>query len=129
MKPVDQTTFGEEGNCFAACVASILELPIEEVPNFCVAYPHDTWFEEFNRWLEPRGLACVSMQADVVDVEAFCASAPRIPLIVDGRSPRGRRHGVVYVDGKLAHDPHPSRDGIIENTIRKFWLLLSEVPR
>ena len=32
MKPVDQTSFGfPGGNCFSACVASILELPIDDV--------------------------------------------------------------------------------------------------
>jgi hypothetical protein len=35
MKPVYQTTFGKGiGNCFTACVASIIEYPIEDVPNW-----------------------------------------------------------------------------------------------
>lgn len=31
MKPVNQTRFGANGNCLAACIASILEVPIELV--------------------------------------------------------------------------------------------------
>lgn len=35
MKPIDQTTFGVPGgNCFSACVASLLELSIDDVPYF-----------------------------------------------------------------------------------------------
>lgn len=33
MKPVDQTTFGApHGNCLMACVASILEVPLDSLP-------------------------------------------------------------------------------------------------
>lgn len=33
MKPVTQTKFGDpEGNCLMACVASIVEVPIDECP-------------------------------------------------------------------------------------------------
>jgi len=34
MNLIDQTTFGEEGNCFAACVATVLGMRLEEVPDF-----------------------------------------------------------------------------------------------
>ena len=35
MKPVDQTRFGcPGGNCYQAVIASILELDLEEVPDF-----------------------------------------------------------------------------------------------
>lgn len=35
--------------------------------------------------------------------------------------PRGVSHMVVYHDGKLAHDPHPSRAGILE--VKRTWVL------
>ncbi len=42
MKPVDQTTFGHPGgNCFSACVASLLEMSVDQVPYFM---GHDDWF-------------------------------------------------------------------------------------
>ncbi len=35
MKPVNQTKMTPpEGDCFAACITSILELPLNEVPNY-----------------------------------------------------------------------------------------------
>ncbi len=34
MKPIFQTEFGDgNGNCWAACIASITEIPLEEFPN------------------------------------------------------------------------------------------------
>jgi len=35
-----QTKYGEDGNCFAACVASLLEVSIDEVP----------WLKEPENW-------------------------------------------------------------------------------
>ena len=32
MKPIHQTKFGKEGNCFAACIASVLDCEIDSVP-------------------------------------------------------------------------------------------------
>lgn len=70
MKPVHQTNFQRgTGNCFAACLASILEMPLEEVPNFC----HEgsdadgsTWLERTARWLEERGRGFVFLNYPVV---------------------------------------------------------------
>lgn len=42
MKPVNQTQFKPpDGDCLSACIASILELPLNKVPNY-IAY--DNWF-------------------------------------------------------------------------------------
>ena len=105
MRPVDQTKFGpEEGNCFTACVASILELTIEEV-TFTGAAP--TWREDFDAW-------CFSRKLQV------CGRGPGKPptgyAIACGPSPRFSScgHAVVVLDGELVHDPHPDRTGIPE---------------
>jgi predicted subunit of tRNA(5-methylaminomethyl-2-thiouridylate) methyltransferase len=54
MKPVKQTIFGLGGNCFAASIASILELPVEEVPNFMAIETADYW-TPMREWLRQRG--------------------------------------------------------------------------
>ena len=62
MKPVDQTRFGSpDGNCFAACVASLLEIPLEEAPNLMNL---DEWYRAFEVWLRPRGLYPVGFSCD-----------------------------------------------------------------
>lgn len=64
MIPVDQTTFGNgTGNCFQACLASILELKLDEVPNFCVKYGDDTWWPELIRWLTKLELGALYFEA------------------------------------------------------------------
>jgi hypothetical protein len=55
MKPVEQTRYGfPDGNCFAACVASILELPLEET-DFIGAAAED-WWTRWLTWLAERNL-------------------------------------------------------------------------
>ena len=110
MKPVDQTTFGSPGgNCFSACVASLLEIPIEEVPYFMDG---GAWFERFAEWLRPRGYwpLCFKSSRD--------GWTPAGLHILSGKSPRelanpNALHSVVAHGGEIEHDPHPSRAGIL----------------
>lgn len=109
MIPVDQTKFVGEvppgnpqdaGNCFQACVASLLELRLEEVPHFVAM---DAWWDEFQEWLEKLGMRAVSLDHDI----------PGALGVMSGWSPRGDwLHSVVSRGDRLVHDPHPSRDGI-----------------
>ena len=103
MRPVDQTLYGMRGNCFSACVASILELPIEAVPSF--ANDDRTRWAQLTQWLTDRGLAARAIESG--------APAPGF-TIVGGPSPRivNQRHACVALDGVVVHDPHPSRDGL-----------------
>ncbi len=102
MHPVDQTTYGpNDGNCFSACLASILEIPLAEVPLFLGAY-----WDDFLPWLADRGLsASIYRSTDYV---------PPGFSIAGGRSKRfaGRMHACIAYDGIVVHDPHPSRDGL-----------------
>lgn len=103
MVPVDQTTYGLlDGNCFSACVASILEISIEDVPIF-LGPGGDL---RFWQWLGAQGLAA-----------SLYRSASYVPpgfSIAGGPSKRfaGRMHACVALDGRIVHDPHPSRDGL-----------------
>ena len=57
MHYVQQTIKGTEGgDCLRACVASILELPIEAVPNFGGEPPFDQWMKRLIQWLNERRL-------------------------------------------------------------------------
>ncbi|NUP12948.1 MAG: hypothetical protein HOW73_43465 [Polyangiaceae bacterium] len=104
MKPVDQTTFGHPGgNCFSACVASLLDLSIDAVPYFM---GHDDWYRAFNEWLAPRGYHALTFQ-----VGDWVPPADAV-LILGGQSPRGA-HAVVARGLTVVHDPHPSRDGLV----------------
>ncbi len=104
MTPVDQTTFGHPGgNCFSACIASVLELELDDVPYFMDV---EDWFDKFTKWLKPRGF--FPMMFNAKDNPGWW---PDGWAIAGGQSPRGSHSVVTYRD-KIKHDPHPSRDRI-----------------
>lgn len=109
MKPIDQTLLGaDDGNCFAACVASLLELPLAEVPNFCKGLTNDAWYPQFIEWLQARGWNAMFLQSlGIIERDATAGY-----YIASGPTERGMLHATVWCAGKLAHDPHPSRAGI-----------------
>lgn len=117
MISTKQDKFGDgHGNCFSACVASLLELPLESVPNFCVLSNYESlgeseWFYAFLFWLEDFGMSYVELIADYVKMTdgQLC--------VLTGKSPRGDfKHCVVgRFEGGLIYehfDPHPSDDGL-----------------
>lgn len=121
MIPVDQTTFGdgsdgkEPGNCFAACLASVLELPLSEVPNFMTEYEPVGWFLKAQRWLGGRGLAILDLHYEDGAPDEFWT----LPVVQPGqiwiaagmanRDGREIRHCVVMrgPEREMLHDPNP----------------------
>lgn len=114
MKPVMQTKFGIEGNCFDACMASLLELPLEAVDYF---KSENTWYADLQNWLAPRGLAYVEI--DCVEPSPFYRFPLPVLAIGSGESPRGVEGGHAIVielhqlAKKIVHDPHPDQSGTV----------------
>ncbi len=112
MKPVDQEFMhdpanGVEGDCFRAVLASILERPIAEVPHFAAMtkIASDFW-EHVYTWLEAQGYQYYpgkNPPAGALEYHALSGPSPRT---------KGGFHATVGRAGQVAHDPHPSRDGI-----------------
>jgi hypothetical protein len=124
MKPVDQTTFGfPGGNCFSACVATILELPLDEVPYFMSGgmvggTHHPEWWQYFLAWLAARDY---SADYSLLRPGDAC---PDGLVILSGMSPRavcnpfGLHSTVGVIDElgcRVVHDPHPSRAGLLSH--------------
>lgn len=116
MKPVSQSKLWTpdaplRGNCNAASLASLLEIPLWMVPPF-EDMRGDLQEERRNEWLHRMfGLALTRTHGhDVARLPEF--------YIACGPSPRGAAdriyHAVVYSAGELAHDPHPSGGGILD---------------
>ena len=98
------------GNCNAACLASLLDIPLWMVPPF-EDMAGDLQSERRNEWL--IRLFGYSLE------RIHGHEAARLPefYIACGPSPRGDGriyHAVVYRAGVLAHDPHPSGAGILD---------------
>jgi hypothetical protein len=107
VKPIDQTRFYDppksRGNCQQAATASLLGLELDEVPNF-IEQPQGFW-PSFWEFLSSRGLVALDLDGDK---HFDCYH------LAYGPSERGVSHAVVYRSGKLAHDPHPSRAGLLK---------------
>ncbi len=103
-----QTTTGEKGNCFSACLASFIGIPITDVPNFFdLGSTDEEWHEAVKVWLADYNIGMITIRMwddDVKNTKGF--------LLIGGTSPRGISHAVIYKDGSLWHDPHPESGGI-----------------
>ena len=115
MIPLDQTVFGDAGNCMAAAVASVFELSIEMVPDL----RGESWWLALTSWLRSYGWAPLYLRTLQHDFTGYCLALgdgpPREADLRPGGGQRGRRHAVVWrggPQGGIAHDPHPSRAGL-----------------
>jgi len=120
MIKVDQTKIHSEstnGNCFAACLASILEIPLSDVPEF--EDMGKEWFPNFYKWVEKKWLYALRLEKEFI--------FPGLYLVM-GTSPRNKsiNHQVIYKNGKMVHDPHPLREGVTE--IKEVMLLVPLDP-
>jgi hypothetical protein len=113
LKPVNQTIFGDTlGDCFRACVASIFEFSIEEMPNFWEqTQDAKTFWKLNNDWTaKNKDCRCISFLFEPED--RYLVNG--ILCVAIAKSPRGEvDHAVVWQDG-IIHDPHPSGAGLDE---------------
>lgn len=126
MIAVTQTEVGVDNpraNCLMAAVASILEVPLESLPD---VYDEEqrglSWVTALQHALKPHGLVPVIYdQAS----DHFPSIAPKGYHIACGISPRDGKshHAMVALDGVIVHDPHPTRAGTTEIGIT-WWILL-----
>lgn len=106
------------GDCFPCCIASILELPRDAVPH---VYEGDGWVDETGRvgmrrlqaWLKPMGYNYFELDFEAGWIDAWAdAGYLDCHYVFSGISPRGTRHATVAHNGRMVHDPHPSRSGV-----------------
>lgn len=117
MKPVTQSRVGEDGTCFRACVASILEVPEERVPDFGAFGNEECWWNDIQDWLGKAGMQYRRVPVDGTKPSGYST--------IEGVSPRGGLHACVALDGKLIHDPHP-QDGTGRGLVEPRWYGLFE---
>lgn len=100
MKCVDQDVLVEQhgfGNCLQAAVASIIEFPLNTVPNFIL---FEKWYDRMVEFLNEKGFDVSGEPTNNEYALAF------------GDSPRGTKHAVVMMGDDIVHDPHPSKGGV-----------------
>jgi len=99
MRFVSQTdTSADTGNCLQASVATLLDLPLSEVPHFTL---DPAWEIRFMDFMKQHGHPVTLMKRE----DAFNG-------IAIGPTVRGTTHAVVLWEGEIVWDPHPSRAGL-----------------
>lgn len=126
-KYVDQTEFSNEegtehGNCLSACLANLLGIDLALVPNFAAL--ERSWFPVFASIIYEHGYEMHGSYYFTATAtrkgtwEGLLETSPGVDgiFIMGGASPRikGIDHAVLYKDGVMLHDPHPSRAGILD---------------
>lgn len=110
MLLIDQTKFPQRGNCFRACLATLLSIDIDKMPPF-EEQTDNVWLEA-KRWLLTQGLTIRNYHHEF---------PPKGYSIATGQSPRNANiyYAVVALDGKQYFDPHPDRSGLV--SIERYW--------
>lgn len=110
---------GMWGDCWTACLASILELPREEVPH---VYDKGVDGVEGRRharlWLEGQGLTLISTvfmgSENLKDLMySQLVNNPDIHYILGGESKNGICHAVVAINDRIVWDPAIDKSGIV----------------
>lgn len=138
MKKVYQTRFGgldkpleEQGNCFQACVASILEIPLEDAFD-CIPfeeYPKSklfekqVWYLEFNKWLAGFGLASIFLEWEPTTPKITTFLGYHIAEFKRTPPKDGMNHAVVIYNGEVVHDPNP-QSNVKADGLRGIYLLV-----
>lgn len=120
---VTQTTFYDPanpdactGNCTESALASIFAVPLASVPSMAGLKAMDFW-DAFDAFVNSRGFWVYRRDGNCIPEGLYLASGP---------SSRGCSHMVVMENGKLRHDPHPSREGI--QSVEHVWMLVPFDP-
>jgi hypothetical protein len=121
------------GNCFNACVASILERPLRDVAAIYPRVPieggpaekvahlqaNENWHDQWDDWFAGQGYELVCHPPNDPPKGYSIASGKSSRVYPDGHPREGQRiaHAVVAFDGVPIHDPFPIKgdfDGIYQ---------------
>lgn len=113
MIPVAQTEFytsyQNQGNSFAASLASILHVSLSDIPKFTSTV---SWKSELNAWLKPYGYVYIEVSRYTFDL----ASMKDVICILHGSAEKQTTVYDHYCVGRgldvILHDPHPEKIGI-----------------
>jgi hypothetical protein len=103
---------GRQGNCLQAAIATILNLPLNDVPHFAEAA--GDWVQDMVTFGREHGYRIAWRGGDGPQPDLGLAFGPTVRSV-------DITHAVALVDGRM-WDPHPSRAGLTAVTTYVDWL-------
>lgn len=103
-----QTRFGTEGNCFAACLATVMGFTLDDVPELFADTPAEM-ADRARKWLHSVGwdIWPIPIGAWPEYSDFLC---PDHTVVLQGPSNLGPGwgHCVVFRNGEIVHNPDPN---------------------
>lgn len=124
MKKVYQSKFGNEGNCFAACIASILEIELDSLP-FLSDFEDDwdIYLNALNTNLKSRFNLFIEYTTFDYWETRFKENLKDAFYIVSGDSNHESfEHAVIFKNGVLHHNPNPKGTEMVWATTCYFFI-------
>jgi len=119
---------GVYGDCFRAVIASLLNCETDQVPHFMFDNPDvDTYNMRLHQFLDTLDLFYLEILSNAWEFEEWKKNSHiegDIYHVISGESPRfpGVGHSVVGCNGKVVHDPHPDKTGLL--SIESYGMLV-----
>ena len=103
-------SIGIYGDCYRACVASVLELPISQVPhlNDGLESKNEYWKDKWQEWLNEKGYSYISIVFDKWPLELMGNIAPNVYYLLGGLTIDNIGHTIVCLNDKIVNNPGSS---------------------
>lgn len=139
LRPVFQTIIDTvRGDCERACVATILGLPIEDVPNFVA--PETPWDDQLRSWIRRQGHGLIELKGEHGLRDYVYSGLLHLVAIatVPSQAFEGGRHAIVvgwrpdpeYPEDAfecfVVHDPNPNNapyTDLRNEVLRLRWIV------
>lgn len=113
---------GQIGDCWRACIGSIIDAPPANIPNFM---EHDGAISFTQAWLKERGWAFegIALTASTPNqaLQVSAALRPGKYLIFSGSTWKGTGHSVVVKDGQIIHNPTEGAQIVSPCEDGRYW--------
>ena len=119
MIPQKQSITGlEQADCLQACIASILEKPMDSVPNFML-FGNEHYWEALYLYIVSIGFGGIAY------VDGLPKNGDFYIVSLDFGDNFDYSHCVIYKNGEIVHDPHPkgTQEGDLDKIIGHYQII------
>lgn len=103
FKPTMQTSFNEEGNCLSACIASLFDVGINNVPFF--DDNDGEWVWKLSRWMGEKFGKFLIPVGFSEPKHLFLFNNSIVIASINSPNPRVERHAVICKGRRIIFDP------------------------